>query len=204
MTKYEYDAALSFAGEDRVYVESVAEVLRQLGVSVFYDKYEEVDLWGKDLYVHLDEVYRKKAKYCVIFASENYAKKLWTNHERTSAQARAFESGTEYILPARFDNTEIPGIRSTTGYLFLGDRTPEQLALVIAAKVGVDVEIQRMIDHMKASLPDGYIIKLDRTNVVFDYEEEDYHNEFPVSVLLEMYRTDQLDWMFLDTSILPY
>jgi len=51
---YDYDVALSFAGEDREYVEIVADILHELGVKVFYDKYEEADLWGRDLYTHLD------------------------------------------------------------------------------------------------------------------------------------------------------
>lgn len=63
----EYEVALSFAGEDRRYVAQVARYLRRRGVRVFYDDYEKVTLWGKDLYVHLDEVYRKRSRYCVIF-----------------------------------------------------------------------------------------------------------------------------------------
>ncbi len=51
----DYDVALSFAGEDRNYVEQVAQILHQLDLRVFYDRYEEANLWGKDLYVHLDE-----------------------------------------------------------------------------------------------------------------------------------------------------
>jgi hypothetical protein len=54
---FEYDVCLSFAGEDRAYVEQVAEALAARGVRVFYDVYERVDLWGKDLYVHLADVY---------------------------------------------------------------------------------------------------------------------------------------------------
>lgn len=42
-----YEVVLSFAGEDRAYVENVAEFLIARGVSVFYDRYEEVTLWGK-------------------------------------------------------------------------------------------------------------------------------------------------------------
>lgn len=45
-----YDVALSFAGEDRKYVEAVAVELKKLGIQVFYDKFETTDLWGKDLY----------------------------------------------------------------------------------------------------------------------------------------------------------
>lgn len=34
---FEYDVALSFAGEDREFVEECAEILRSLNVNVFYD-----------------------------------------------------------------------------------------------------------------------------------------------------------------------
>lgn len=49
----EYDVALSFAGEDRDYAGQVAEQLVELGVTVFYDRFEQVNLWGKDLAEHL-------------------------------------------------------------------------------------------------------------------------------------------------------
>jgi len=48
-----YHVALSFAGEDRAYVERVATQLVSEGVTVFYDKFEEATLWGKNLYSHL-------------------------------------------------------------------------------------------------------------------------------------------------------
>lgn len=82
---FEYDIVLSFAGEQRAQVERVAECLRLAGVKVFYDAYEKSDLWGKDLYQHLSEVYQKKARYCIVFASKDYANKAWTNHELRSA-----------------------------------------------------------------------------------------------------------------------
>src|SRR5207248_2119071 len=59
----DYDVALSFAGEDRAYVEEVARALSAAGVKVFYDKLEEADLWGKNLYTHLSDVYRKRARF---------------------------------------------------------------------------------------------------------------------------------------------
>lgn len=36
----EYDVALSFAGEDRAYVEMLAEQLKARGITVFYDRYD--------------------------------------------------------------------------------------------------------------------------------------------------------------------
>lgn len=41
-----FDIALSFAGEDRNYVDQVAALLKQKGISLFYDLFEEANLWG--------------------------------------------------------------------------------------------------------------------------------------------------------------
>lgn len=131
-----YHVALSFAGEDRPYVEAVAIQLRALGVNVFYDRFEEDDLWGKDLFVHLSNVYQKMAMYTVMFVSEAYKSKVWTNHERRNAQARAISDSKEYILPAFFDESiEVPGLTKTTGFISLKSKTPEQLAALVAKKL---------------------------------------------------------------------
>lgn len=131
-----YHVALSFAGEDREYVKRVAAQLTSEGVEVFYDEYEEADLWGKNLYTHLRDVYENKALFTVIFVSENYRKKLWANHELESAQARAFETNKEYILPAFFDTSvRVPGLLRTIGHIRLSGRTPEAFAALIVEKL---------------------------------------------------------------------
>lgn len=114
-----YDVVLSFAGQDRKHAKDLADLLESSGYSFFYDENERADLWGKDLYEHLSSVYKDQARYCVMFLSEHYAKELWPNHERKSAQARAFQENREYILPVRLDDTEIQGISSTVAYLDL-------------------------------------------------------------------------------------
>jgi TIR domain len=136
-----YDIALSFAGENREYVKQVAEILRSSNVRVFYDAYEEVALWGRDLYQHLADVYRN-SRYCVIFLSAAYANKLWTRHELKSAQARAFQEKREYILPVRFDNTEIPGVLETIAYIDLRSKTPDDLAQLILRKLSGESAVQ--------------------------------------------------------------
>jgi hypothetical protein len=123
-----YDIGLSFAGEQRKYVEGVAKRLSDLGLKVFYDDYEKISLWGKDLYQHLSDVYQNKCNYCIIFISKEYAEKLWTQHELRNAQARAFKENREYILPVRFDNTVLPGMTDTIGYKSASKYTPEQIA----------------------------------------------------------------------------
>jgi hypothetical protein len=130
-----YDVALSFAGEDRQDAEALANLLKSGGHSVFYDKYERAQLWGKDLYVHLSSVYKDKAHYCVMFLSEHYVRKLWPTHERQNAQARAFQESQEYILPVRIDDTEIPGILPTVGYLDLRSMTIEEIYQALVEKL---------------------------------------------------------------------
>jgi|SRR6266478_4619754 len=117
--KYDFEVALSFAGEDRKVADKLAGGLRAVGVRIFYDRYEQARLWGRDLYHHLQRVYRDKAEYCVILVSKHYAKRLWARHELRQAQARAFKENHEYILPLRLDDTEIPGLNATVGYLDL-------------------------------------------------------------------------------------
>ncbi len=135
LPKYEYDIAVSFAGEDRDIVKQYVDTLSPRRISVFYDEYEQVDSWGKDLYEKLDDVYRKKALFCVIFISKYYAQKVWTNHERKSAQARAIQENREYILPVKLDDTEIPGIPATIGYLDIRKIGVHKLAYMTIQKV---------------------------------------------------------------------
>ena len=133
---FEYDVGLSFAGEQRIYVEQIADQLRDRGVRVFYDDYEKDKLWGKNLYEHLTEVYQHKCKYCVVFVSKEYAAKVWPTTELKSAQARAIEEKGEYILPTRFDNTALPGLLNTVSYLDLGTVSEDELVELIVKKLG--------------------------------------------------------------------
>lgn len=135
-SRFDYDVCLSFAGEQRAYVREVANLLAKRGIRVFYDEREKVQLWGKDLYAHLDDIYQNLAQHCVLFTSGDYAKKVWTNHERRSAQARAIQEQGDYLLPARFDDTPIPGLPDTVGYVDLQETSPAELVDLIEQKLG--------------------------------------------------------------------
>ncbi|MFN9357352.1 MAG: toll/interleukin-1 receptor domain-containing protein, partial [Alphaproteobacteria bacterium] len=131
----QYDIAISFAGEDRVLAESIAGELKNRSVRVFYDEFEKATLWGKDLFQHLRTVYRDKARFCIILVSAHYGAKHWTRHELKNAQERAFLQDEEYILPVRIDDTELPGMNSTTGYLDARNNSVDQI---------VDLAIQKL------------------------------------------------------------
>ncbi len=130
-----YDLAISFAGEDRDVAKDIAYSLTKQGLKVFYDEYEKGTLWGKDLYSHLTEVYSKKARFCLMMISKYYARKQWTTVERKAAQAKAFQENEEYILPLRLDETEIPGLLPTIGYIDLRQTSIEEVVELLKKKI---------------------------------------------------------------------
>jgi hypothetical protein len=132
----EFDVAISFAGTEREHARQLAEAIRSAGFKVFYDDFYPEQLWGKDLVAFFDRVYRKASKYCVMFISAEYANRIWTTHERRSAQARALEEkGREYILPIRVDEIDLDGLPPTVGYLPLGQYTIDQIAELLIKKI---------------------------------------------------------------------
>ncbi|MDR3706804.1 MAG: TIR domain-containing protein [Capsulimonadaceae bacterium] len=200
---FDYDVALSFAGEERDYVSAVADVLHQLGVKIFYDEYEAAGLWGKDLYEHLDDVYQRRSQYCVLFASKAYAEKVWTNHERKCAQARAISQKEEYILPVRFDETQIPGLTTTVGYLDARKLQPSEVAHCFLKKLSINAELDDLLTYLKAELVD-YEINVTGTELTFKCPSEQFEASFSVRLMLEMHRAKMIDEMFLGPSIVPY
>lgn len=107
----------------------------EAGVRVFYDGFQKVDLWGKNLADHFTDVYANRSRLIVMFVSRYYAEKAWPNYERQHAQARAMRTQEDHILPARFDDTEVPGLPSTVGYVDLRQVGPEELAEMIIEKL---------------------------------------------------------------------
>jgi TIR domain-containing protein len=132
---YRFDVALSYATEDRVYVRRVAEVLDEHGIAVFYDQFFEAELWGANLAVYFDEVYRTGSRLVVVFASADYARKSWPMRELQSALEGAILQRRESVLSARLDDTRLPGLLAMLGSVNCQNRTPETLASVLIEKV---------------------------------------------------------------------
>ncbi len=132
---WRWEVALSFAGAQRDYVDQVAQALKVRGVHCFYDADEEIELWGKYLAEELPAIYGEQAATVVIFVSAEYAARDWTRPERRAALGRAVRERREYVLPARFDDTPLPGLLADVSYVDLRRRPPQQFAAMIAAKL---------------------------------------------------------------------
>ena len=130
-----WDVALSFAGAQRAYVEQVAQALKARGVRCFYDADEQTELWGKHLAEELPRIYARESAAVVVFLSADYAGRDWTRLERRAAFSRAVAEAGVYVLPARFDDSELPGLLPDVGTIDLRRYTPAQFADLIVKKL---------------------------------------------------------------------
>jgi len=143
---YQYDVALSYASEQYEYVKDVAFALQKFGLKVFFDKFdhEQIHLWGENLIDKFYDIFSKRAKYCVMFLSKNYSEKEWTLHEFDSIQVRNLKKHDHiYILPVRFDDTEMKSFNPAISYLNAKNYTPQQLAEIIYCKVNQLTKVQQ-------------------------------------------------------------
>lgn len=134
--EYEFDVAISYAGEDATFVYQIAEKLKDEGVRVFFAEFALAQTWGSDLVAFFEDVFRNKARYAMFFVSAQYVAKPWTRFERRSAQARALVEDEPYILPVRLDDSELPGLLPTVGYLDARQLSVEQLVQLVLEKLG--------------------------------------------------------------------
>ena len=130
----EYQVALSFANEDREQARALAQALENRSIRVFFDEYERGNLWGKDLYIHLSEVYERQAQYCVMLLSKHYASEFG---RITSGGQRKHEPFKEagYILPVRLDGCRHPWISPTVAHLQWSFETVDSIADKIVDRI---------------------------------------------------------------------
>ncbi len=116
--EYDWDVAVSFAGEDRAVVEDLVNSLLSAGIEVFYDLNESARLWGKDLEQELAGVYAHEARFMIVCLSEYYPIKDWTRFELEVGKRAAGKRLAEYLLPLHLTSTPPPiaGLRETIGY----------------------------------------------------------------------------------------
>lgn len=133
---YGYDVALSCASEDSEYVKGIADYLKDNDVMVYFYKYEEEKLksLGRSLPDHFQNIFRDSSKHCIMFISKHYLNSKWTRYEKESALERDI-ADEGYIIPARFDNTKIPGLHNTKDYVDLNKESPKQLCKYILQKL---------------------------------------------------------------------
>ncbi|SEQ42787.1 TIR domain-containing protein [Lentzea xinjiangensis] len=135
MPEYEFDVAPSFADENRAQVHQVVQRLKDLGVTVYYDEDQLVERWGLDLVEHTSDTFGRRVRYVLPFVSRHYVGERWARLQRRVVQARAVEQQAEFLLPIRIDDTEVPGLVATVGYLDLRVHDTETIAQAVVQKL---------------------------------------------------------------------
>jgi tetratricopeptide (TPR) repeat protein len=152
----EFDIAISFAGEDRDIAKEFAVKLTKSGLRIFYDDYEQANLLGETLTEYLIDIYKNKASFCLVLVSKHYIVKRWTRHEWKAAQARAFEEYDKaYILPIRIDDSELPGLLPTIGYMTLKKDNLSDIVNVILQKTLFQSEFNNVLRIATNSFKNG-------------------------------------------------
>jgi hypothetical protein len=134
----DYDIAVSFAAEQRDYVERTVAAARALGLRVFYDRDMSNAWWGRNFLLEQRKIYGQRALHFVPFISTEYLSASHPIDQFSYAMTRAIEQRNRYILPVLIGSVVVPPemLHPHIGYLRAEEHTAEQLAARM--KVAVD------------------------------------------------------------------
>ncbi|HEV2245630.1 MAG TPA: TIR domain-containing protein [Terriglobia bacterium] len=104
---YDFDFAISFAGENRQLAKMIAEQLELLDCSVFYDEFFEANYLGKAWHAKLKEVFAEQSRFIVCLLDSNHLEKIWPTFERELFVPRVTEGA---VIPIYLDATVFPGV----------------------------------------------------------------------------------------------
>ena len=92
-------------------------------------------MWGSDVRVKLAEVYANDALFMVVFLSESYPERDWTDFELSVGNEAAEKRTKDYLLPLRLDDVKVVGVKSTIGYVDLREVGVKKTAELVSEKV---------------------------------------------------------------------
>lgn len=132
LTKHEFDVALSFPGEIREYVKSIAlELERILGPnSYFYDDNYTAQLARPSLDTLLQDIYYR-SKMIVVFLSKAYQEKEWCGIEFRTIKEIIMERKYERVMFVKMSEGDIQGVLKTDGYIDGHRYSPQEIARFI-------------------------------------------------------------------------
>lgn len=173
-TRFPWDVAVSFAGEDRHLVEEFREELNSTGYTVFYDFDEQHKLWGENLRRKLGDVYAHEAQYMVVFLSKHYPEKDWTNFELDVGRDARSKRTSTYLLPLVVDDVHVVGLSKDVGYVDLRTMGVKKAAQLLIRKIedsaaavdpGVESKASVIEQAKVASNEDGTASRSDATEI---------------------------------------
>ena len=144
--------ALSFAGENRVLVEEIAQILAtQFGQdSILYDKFWKPEFARPNLAFHLPDLYKKESNFVVLVFCDDYEKKRWCNLEWRAIYSLICDRKDQDIMLMRFNRLEPVGLHGLPGFIDLDGLSAFQVAGHILERLALNERRPR--DHYSSSL----------------------------------------------------
>lgn len=131
-----FDIALSFPGEVRPYVESIArDLVSKIGKDrVFYDNDYKAQLARPNLDTALQALYTR-SRLIVAFLSKDYASKKWCHIEFRAIREIINAREDDRVMFVRHDAAEVKGVFSTDGYIDAEQHEPNEVAEMIVERL---------------------------------------------------------------------
>ncbi len=135
--RHVFKVALSFPGEVRPYIETIAkQLVRVLGDNtVFYDNFYKSQLATPNLDTALQDLYGQRSKLIVIFLSADYANKKWCGIEFRALRDILNAKRDEMIMFVRFDDADVKGVFAHDGYIDANTHSEIEVASLIQERV---------------------------------------------------------------------
>lgn len=131
---YDYDFALSFAGENRDVAQRLKSLLGEKSRVFYYDDYT-AQLLGRNLSAEFRGIYGRRSRFFLMIISEYYPIKDWPNFEFSIGKQESKRRTGEFLVPIRLDDTILVGLPSDVAYLDLRKKSIEDAADLLLSKL---------------------------------------------------------------------
>lgn len=127
-----FKVALSFPGEERKFVEELAEYLagRLSKQAIFFDEWYEVELLGTGGDLKLSNMY-KDAELIVPFFSKHYDKPWCQLEWETIREILLTRRRDDAVIPVHMDDTAIPGWTAVNFGIRRKSRSPQEIGQIV-------------------------------------------------------------------------
>ena len=128
--------ALSFSGDERYYVEEVANhLVNHFGkAEIFYDRNFRPELARVNLDTYLQNIYHEYSDLIALFFSESYSEKMWCGLEWRAIR-NLITKRPNHVIPIKMSSSDLPeGLFPVDGYLPADRLKPSDIASDIIAR----------------------------------------------------------------------
>ena len=139
-----YDVGVSYSGKQLPYVQEVVTKLENDGFRVFFDRNCPDELLGEYLPSAFAKLYGKDFRFAAVFISRDYSKSPFCRAELEACVARNLRSRQAYLLPLRFDKTEIKPLNKLYGYADISHMASGECAELISSKIAWNIDTIRL------------------------------------------------------------